>query len=270
MDSDDSLQVKARSNPFLAVIRLSGLAMVTLYYLIVNAVSKGFTSDLENRRRATGQYFQKWARAIRRILGIAVEIRGAVPPSGALLTPNHQGYLDIVLLASVTPMVFVSKAEVRSWPVIGFLLGQAEQLLVSRNRAKDLKDSVKGIAERLKGGQSVCVFLEGTTTGGDHVLRFFPALLQPAIDAGAPVVPTVIRWRARRGGMKVSRDVAYWGDHHFLRHAARLLGLGGISAVVEFGPPVCSEGAARRQLADRMHSEVVCLMEAADRANPLP
>jgi 1-acyl-sn-glycerol-3-phosphate acyltransferase len=165
------------------------------------------------------------------------------------MTPNHQSYLDVILLSSLLPLVFVAKAEVARWPLIGFLMRRGEQLTVRRRRSKGIKQTLQDIESRLAEKQNVCVFLEGTSSGENRVHRFFSPLLQAVLDQGAPVVPTAIRWACSEPGVHVADDIAYWKDHSFPSHLWRFLGLKGVHAVVTFGPAVPSVGKTRQALA---------------------
>lgn len=233
---------------------------VTGYYLIAHAVALARISSKVERRVVTGRYFSLWAGALLSLLGIPIQVRGRPPEGGALVTPNHQSYLDVLALGSQIPIVFVSKVEVASWPFIGFLLRRTEQLYVSRRRSRDLVDSLDEVTQRLREGGIVGVFLEGTTSAGDRVREFRSPLLQPAIDSGCSVVPVAIRWRVERPDLDVSEDVAYWKDHHFVTHAWRVLGLRGIAGEVRFGSPIqAGRSADRRILARELRSRVVQL-----------
>lgn len=258
---------RAVSNPLLAGYRLLRIAALTLVYLLRHSLALSKVRNQADRRDCTNRYFQGWASGISKIAGIRLLSRGTPPDEGVLLTPNHQSYLDIMAMAALLPVTFVSKAEVASWPVLGLLLRRADQLLVSRNRAKDLVASVEGIADRLRGGHSVCVFLEGTTTGGDGVLKFHPSLLEPVIQGRLRVVPVAIRWGTSNPGITPSEDIAYWKNHNLVLHLWRLLGLNGIEAEVAFGVPISAEGWQRADLAVELRSRVIDLKAELDRAD---
>lgn len=257
---------RALSNPLLAAYRLLRIAGLTIAYLLRHTVALSRTLSEAERRDCTNNYFQGWALALTRVAGIKLGYQGIQPDQGTLLTPNHQSYLDILAMAALVPVTFVSKAEVASWPVLGVLLRRADQLLVSRNRAKDLVASIEGIADRLRGGHSVCVFLEGTTTGGDGVLKFHPSLLEPVIQGRLRVVPAAVRWSSTHPGVIPSEDIAYWKDHNLLLHLWRLLGLKGIEAEVAFGEPISAEGWQRGDLAVELRSRVIDLKAELDRS----
>jgi len=186
---------------------------------------------------------------------------GDPPPPGCLLAPNHIGYGDVLALSALTGCFFVSKSDVLKWPVIGPLMAATEHLTVSRDVSRDLAATGRLIAERLEHGHRVCVFLEGTTTSGDRVLRFIPSLVQPAVLAKAPIVPTGIRWSTPVPGVDRGEEIAYWKDHTFGPHVMNLIAYHSLDAEVTFSQAVSTIGANRKDLARSLRAEVVRLVQ---------
>ena len=250
---------RARSNALLALIRT---ALIVPFCL---AAIWGFLLLKETRRWLrlgkpdAARWVSRCCKALCFLMGIKVEVRGALPPAGSLIVPNHVSYLDICALASVAPCLFVPKHEVASWPLVGRMVRSAEFPVVSRARAHDLSISTQQLRERLVAGQSVCVFLEGTTTGGDRVRPFFAPMLQPAIESAAPVVPVGLRYSASHSAICIAEDVAYWKDHSLVPHALRLFGLHGVKVEIVFGDACQSEGQERKAFATTLHHAVETL-----------
>jgi 1-acyl-sn-glycerol-3-phosphate acyltransferase len=205
------------------------------------------------RRRA--EWSHRHARRLARVLRMKVESEGSVP-AAQILCANHLGYLDIVALVAVTPMVFVSKAEVRNWPIVGWLTQCAGTIYLQRERKGDLLDVVKQFDPVIEAGVPVVVFLEGTSSGGDDVLPFRPSLLAPAVQAGWSVAPVGLDYSVSEGS--VAKDVAYWGDMTFGPHFVNLLGRTWLGARVAFGV-ARSAGPDRKVLAKALRDEVVGL-----------
>jgi lyso-ornithine lipid O-acyltransferase len=256
-----SARGRRRSNPFLALLRLSYILGLTFYLLVLLGLrSRGRSAGARKREALT--LFRRWADSICRALGIERGVTGSLPPPGCCVTPNHQSYLDILLLASIAaPLVFVAKAEIASWPGIGFLTRITDQIFIERSRSRRMLDGLNEVEKRLQQGYRVCIFLEGTTSGGDRVHRFYPSMLQPVVEAGAPIIPVAIRWSSPDPRVVVSEDIAYWKDHNFILHVWRILGLRGIHAEVAFGAECKPRGRDRRQLADDLHEEVQRMFE---------
>ena len=196
-----------------------------------------------------------------RISGVRVTAERPAPAPPVLLCPNHFGYADILALAGITGCFFVSRADAADWPLLGPLIRGSEQVLVSRKKGRDLANTSEQISQRLRAGQAVVVFLEGTSTGGDLLLPFYPALLKPASETGVAVVPVAITWSTDQIGVSVSEDIAYWGEHNIVTHLWRFMGIGKKSAHIEFGTPRSAEGRKRKELAAELRSEILKMKE---------
>jgi 1-acyl-sn-glycerol-3-phosphate acyltransferase len=137
----------------------------------------------------------RWSAGMLRALGIALEPAGAFRPGAALLVANHVSWLDILAIHALCPQArFVSKAEVRHWPLVNRLVDCAGTLYLERERRRDALRVVHDIAQALQQGQTVAVFPEGTTGDGHALLPFHANLLQAAIAAAVPVQPVALRY----------------------------------------------------------------------------
>ena len=137
---------------------------------------------------------QSWAAAFLDALGIEVEadLTHCVP--GVLLVANHISWVDILVINAAFPAAFVSKEEVRHWPVIGWLAEKNDTVFLRRGSRGHARLVNAEIAALLAAGKCVAVFPEGTTTDGRSLLHFHAALLQPALAAGRPVLPAAISY----------------------------------------------------------------------------
>ncbi len=209
--------------------------------------------------RARAEWSNRHARRLARVLRLKVESAGAPPPA-QIYCANHLGYLDIVTLVAVSPMVFVSKAEVRDWPVVGWLTQCAGTIYLQRERKGDLLEVARQFDPVIEAGIPVVIFLEGTSSGGDDVLPFRPSLLAPAVAAGWKVAPVGLDYGVSDG--TVAADVAYWGEMTFGPHFVNLLGKRSLRGRVAFGA-ARETGPDRKQLAAVLREEVVALRAKA-------
>lgn len=152
----------------------------------------------------------RWSARMLRALGIRLEARGTVHPGPVLIVANHVSWVDILAVNALHPARFVSKADVRHWPFIGYLVASGGTLFIERERKRDAMRVVHQIAAALRSGDIVAVFPEGTTSDGHDVLPFHANLLQAAIATEAPVQPVVLRYRDARSA--VSQAASYVGD----------------------------------------------------------
>ena len=135
-----------------------------------------------------------WAIALLDALGVEVEADLTHAAPGALLVANHISWIDIYVINAVLPAAFVSKEEVRHWPLIGWLAAKNDTIFLRRGSRGHARIINQQIAELLDKGRHVAVFPEGTTTDGTHLLHFHAALIQPALAAGRPVLPIGISY----------------------------------------------------------------------------
>ncbi|HEX4020454.1 MAG TPA: lysophospholipid acyltransferase family protein [Acidobacteriaceae bacterium] len=176
-------------------------------------------------------WMQVWVRWVLRVFGVTYTLAGPVPAEG-LLVSNHLGYLDIMVLAAAHPSVFVSKIEVRRWPLFGWLAQCGGTIFVQRRTRDDLPAVTTAMAEVLQQGQTVVLFPEGTSSNGEKILPFHAALFEAAVQAKVPVMPAYLRYNTPQG--LPEPHAYYWGDAILLPHIAQLLGTKRICAEVVF------------------------------------
>jgi len=191
-------------------------------------------------------------------VGVRVVSRGrppAVRGGGALLVANHVSWLDIHVIHSLLPARFVSKAEVRNWPVIGWLADKAGgTLFLERTRKSDAKRMNEVMAGHLRDGDCLALFPEGTTSDGGDLLPFYPGLFQPAVAADATIWPARIRYLDKAG--RHCPDAAYYGDMSLMASLQRILHARSIVAEIEFLPTIPAHGQGRKELAAQAEAAI--------------
>ena len=214
-------------------------------------------TELAVTRPATRQQRADWlhrfcARAMR---GLQIEIvaSGNFPERGAVIS-NHLSYLDIVVFAALHPCVFVSKAEIQSWPVVGWMTTMSGTVYVARGHGGSAIKAREGMQAALDAGLPVVFFPEGTTTNGSEMLKFHSGLLAQVVEGGAPVTAAYLSYSFREDngpGVTVADDVCYRGDRNMLAHIFKFLGLRGVRAEVRFadGPIAFSSDKLHRKMA---------------------
>lgn len=188
-----------------------------------------------------------WAIALLDALGVEVEADLTHLVPGALLVANHISWIDIYVINSVMPSAFVSKEEVRRWPLIGWLAARNETVFLRRGSRGHARIINQEIAEILNKGKYVAVFPEGTTTDGTHLLHFHAALLQPALAAGRPVLPVGISYWELDGQRSLAPR--YDGDISMGQCARAILGRKRLIARIVTTPALGLNGEDRRQVA---------------------
>ena len=230
----------------LLATRLPGFIQVMIWALLDRLIHRPRTI------RARCAWLSHWSVRTLQVLNIDVRAQGRPPQSG-LLVSNHLGYLDILVLASQQPLVFVAKAEVRRWPLIGWLARLGGTQFIDRDKRADVGRVNAELAGLIEQGIVVAIFPEGTSSGGGTVLPFFSSLLAPAAENRWPVTPVGLGFALDDGS--VEAEVAYWRDMTFLPHLLNLLTKQNIQAVVKYGTPIPA-GPDRKALARQLQGRV--------------
>jgi 1-acyl-sn-glycerol-3-phosphate acyltransferase len=191
-----------------------------------------------------------WSRALLHHLGITLVVRGTPRPGAKLFVANHISWLDIVAINATAPARFVSKAEVRRWPLLHRLVSAADTLYLEREKRRDALRVVHQVAEALQAGHTVAVFPEGTTGTGHELLPFHANLLQAAIATEIPVQPIALRYSDRRAA--ISAAVAYVGDTTLLQSLWWVACADGLRVTVTLIEAQSTRHLDRRALAQRV------------------
>ena len=199
------------------------------------------------------------------IVGMRITVHGERPGHGVLLVANHVSWLDIPAVMSVLDVDFVSKHEVRRWPVVGTMAERAGTLFILRGGREAAATTADSMAARLRQPYNVIVFPEGTTTDGTGVRRFHARLYQAAVQANVPVQALAIRYPGQLGPGGIAPFV---DDQSLFNHLWRLMGEKRLTTELHFCRPLAPTG-ERRVLAERTR-EHVCRALGLDTDASLP
>ena len=204
---------------------------------------------------------QVWASQLLRIWGIELEVRGQPVLLGpTLMVCNHISWLDILVIHASRHCRFVSKSELRDWPLIGTLATGAGTLYIERENHKDAMRMVKEMAGALKDGDVLAVFPEGTTGDGLDMLPFHANLIQSAIDADSPIQPLALQF-LNSATNEISMAARFVGDDTLVGSIWQTLNTSGLKAVVNFGETQTSKGRDRRAWAQDLRGAVLLLKQ---------
>jgi 1-acyl-sn-glycerol-3-phosphate acyltransferase len=203
------------------------------------------------RISSDGVFYQRlmgwWLRKVGHILGAQVSVVGEPAGQGGLLVANHISWLDIPLLGGLTTPRFLSKQEVRTWPVVGWLADKAGTLFITRGKAGAAAQASATMLQALRSGRTVLLFPEGTTTAGNGVGTFHARLFASALDAGVPVQPVAVRYPGNDG--KINALIPYVEEQSLWDNLKGILGERVIAVEIHFLPPITSTGMERKALA---------------------
>ena len=207
--------------PLVVIWLVSSLLFVATVYPL---------SSLSMRNRMN----RGWSRAIVAICGVKTTVLGQPTLKGSTLwVANHVSWIDIFILAGVRSVLFVAKSEIRSWPVVGWLVAKVGAVFLDRKQRNSLKVVGEEMKRRFAQGEVIGLFAEGTTSPGYDVLPFHSSLFDPAMRANVDIQPVALRFFY--DGQR-SDYAAFVGDETLVGNLWTLLGSTGIAVEVEFLP----------------------------------
>ena len=218
------------------------------------------------RRRALMHW---WSRKLLAILNIKPQVEGEPPSSAemqAMIVANHVSWIDIFLISSVRPTRFVAKSEILAWPVAGWIAERAGTLFIRRDQIRDMARIDARVREVLQDGDCVGLFPEGITTEGDELRKFHSSLFEPAVANGARVHPAAIRYEHPDGSL--CRQMSFIGERTFGQSVGLILRQQEVRARIMFAAPIATDGAARRDVARKVESEIATLLGLAPAGTP--
>ncbi|RTL48324.1 MAG: 1-acyl-sn-glycerol-3-phosphate acyltransferase [Bradyrhizobiaceae bacterium] len=253
------------------------LALVFLFLVLVpfQIIGIAFDSSLQ---RSVPVLFHRMAC---KILGVRIrEIGERTQDRPALILSNHASWLDISVLGAVAPLVFVSKSEVANWPIFGMLAKLQRTIFIERERRHKTGDAAQSMAERLRGGDAVLLFPEGTSSDGIRTLPFRSALIGAVHHAigdsshhdRVTVQPVSLAY-VQFGGIQIGRGlrdkVAWYGETELVPHLLGVIAQGAVDVTVTWGEPVAyGMNADRKQIARDAENAVRRMTAAALRGQP--
>jgi 1-acyl-sn-glycerol-3-phosphate acyltransferase len=234
-------------------------------------------SPLQAWARRVGSSAQHWiqkffCRSMCRVIGVEVAPVGALAGAAPrLLVANHVSWTDVIAIASLYPLTFLAKTEVKNWPVLGYLARLQGTIFVDRGRRSDIPKVNAALAQELRRGKDLVVFAEGTSSDGARVLKFNAAHFAMVRDMvadpqGGPIaiVPVAFAYFDRASGRRI--DVGWYGAMTFLPHLWSLMRRGGARCEIWFGAPIDPRTAPdRKALAETTQRSVERLLEDAFR-----
>ena len=245
----DGARRRTGTSRWLGCWRLTRAVVHALHGGLICAIVFPFLDDEERRRRVGW-----WSRRMLTVMGIRLECAGALQPAPVLLLSNHVSWLDILAIDAWRPVRFVSKADVRKWPLLGFMVACGGTLFIERERKRDALRVVHQVADALRTGASVAVFPEGTTGAGPGLLPFHANLLQAAISTGTAVQPLALRYAD--AGAAFSAAPLYLGETSLLRSVWQVACADALVAHIIALAPIRGDSADRRELAHMAHDGI--------------
>ena len=244
--------------PFLIAYRLLLLVLIVISGVVLMAffASRGDAPINPKQKAIRAWWYQKIVGA----LGVKVSTKGRNKTEGvpSLWVANHVSWLDIPVVGS-QGVAFLSKAEIRKWPVIGWLGEKAGTVFIQRGGKNAAQISAKKIADKIHSGDSVLVFPEGTTGDGKGVKHFHARIFAPAVTHQLTVQAIALRYTDAQGCFHP--DVI-WGDESFLTNMLVILGQRDIHVEVHFLDIISgTEYSERKKVADAAFQQITAVVD---------
>lgn len=201
-------------------------------------------------------FMRTWAEGTAFIFNMNVRIEGRPPKAPFFLVSNHLSYLDIVPLYLSLRCTFVAKQDVRSWPVLGFMVNSVGVIFVDRKRKTDVKRVNKELSESMNVYQGLIFFPEATSSGGEDILPFHASLLQFPAEKEVPVHTASISYKTAANDQHARDSVCFFGGRDgFLEHLMKLAQTTRVDCTIRFGDlTVVSND--RKELAQKLEQNV--------------
>ena len=220
-----------RERGYVAFLRSVVRSVKLLVYFLVAAAELVVTRPQTIEKRA--DWLHRFCGRVLRGFGVDLKVVGSFPARGALIS-NHLSYVDIMVYAAMSPVVYCAKGEMEKWPLLGWMATMAGTVFVERGAGGSSERARDGMIAAARAGVPVVFFPEGTTTNGHQLLPFRSGLLAQALAAEEPITAAHIGYTldASNDGATVEDQVCFWDETPMLKHIFRFVGLQGVHATV--------------------------------------
>jgi lyso-ornithine lipid O-acyltransferase len=223
---------------------------------------------LPNRWKIVSRWIRGFTWSMIRILNIKITVEGdagQLERGGYVIISNHFSYLDGIVLGSLFPVIFVSKQEVKSWPVVGQWTTLCGTVFINRQSKGLIPLAVNKISRKLKQQANILLFPEGAATNGERMLPFQTAPLAAPLRSQAIIVPVTLAYQSvnEQPVSAANRDLIYcYDDMPDVPHFWKLLTLRQVEVRVTIQPKIeCSgyedNSAGRKRLAENCYNRVL-------------
>jgi 1-acyl-sn-glycerol-3-phosphate acyltransferase len=238
----------------LLILWLTFSIILSILFLRNSRPAHGFTTSVVGT----------WLGVLARIFGVKIKTCGTALAEKTLFVANHISWLDIVILGHLMPVHFLSKDEVKTMPIIGWLATRAGTLYIKRGCKVSASDSSSEITAALKQQHNSLIFAEGTTTDG-HIKKFHSRLMQSAIDAHAMVQPVAIFYPVRNpqnNKIEINPVTLFLAGRSTAESFDLITRAASIDVEVHFLEPIHSKGKTRDEIAQHAFDEVVAAIKS--------
>ena len=255
--------------------RIAYKLSLVILMLIIGFITVLITSLLRGMRIIHSQHIQMlvkiWYQIFLKCIDLKVHIKiyteadennktntAEINSKGSVVVANHVSWMDIIVLGSVLPTHFLSKAEVRNWPLIGWMAHQIGTLFIQRGGGGDVDLLKKQMLHYVNTQQNILFFPEGKTGKGDKLMAFRPRLFSIAVDSWANIQPMSIKYGNQKSAHPV---IPYQLNQNTFNNLLSVMAYGQIDIYVNFGQLIKSNNKTRDQLATNAQNQIAHLLE---------
>lgn len=251
---------------FRTVTQMAGMVSYIGAYTGQGYSGQALIRDSQERLRYHIHNVSRWCRRGLRLLNFEIEEIGLskidLDKENFLFVSNHMSYVDVLVMSSKHPMVFVTSKDMGEQFFIGTMTELGGSIFVERRHRGQVAQDLSNMRDTLAAGFNVMIFPEGTSTNGHEILPFKKSLLMSAVEAKRRILPVAIRYVRIDGAPfdKVNCDkVAWYGDMTFADHFVGLCSLKSVKAQLVYGEPISVpdnlEGVDASELRTRLATE---------------
>jgi|GEM_PF-290142 len=252
------------------------LSLWVVFFVLVAIVHLWISIlGLPNRWKILSRLNRNYTLLLRLILNIKVTIagdEGQLERGGYVVIANHVSYVDGIVLGSIFPIVFVSKREVKKWPIVGQWNVLCGTIFINRQRKNEAGTMVREMTRKLRQAANVLLFPEGTSTNGEKMLPFQTVPLAAPLRSRSIILPVNLAYQTidEQPVTAANRDFVYWyGDMDFVTHFWNLLGRRGVEVLVTLHPKIecfryADNSAGRKKLAEDCYNRVLGRVRGKD------
>lgn len=214
--------------------------------------------DPKTRLEFFTQNVAHYTRRALKLFNFEIELIGYDPrlmrEKNYLVVSNHMSYIDILVLSSIQPCVFVTSVDLGEQFFLGPMAEMGGSIFVERRHRGQINRDINVMTETLKAGHNVVIYPEGTSSNGERVLPFKKSLLMSAVQAGVDILPLTLKYVEIDGEpfCEKNRDrICWYGDMPFFPHFLSLMKTRSVRAQLHFHEPLrVTKETTRYELAD--------------------
>ncbi|MEM7646269.1 MAG: lysophospholipid acyltransferase family protein [Pseudomonadota bacterium] len=229
---------------------LSGKNLLKTNYQISRYALQAVGNQIVNRkndqlkRRRALEITADNSKQVLKNLGVKIEthyIRENLLDRNYFMVCNHMSYIDILVLSSIQPAVFVTSVEMEKTFFLGDMAKLGGSFFVDRVNRRKMKSEVQALVQLLKDQFNVFIFPEGTSTNGTEILPFKKSLFRVPFQTQFPILPICLKYKTINGepfSLQNCDRVCWYDDMTFAPHFLQLMGLRELIVEVHYLDPL--------------------------------